>query len=177
MVFEALQDPDLEWLILDSTVVRAHPAAAGAKKARWDRRPSRTSAGPQSLRFWNQDPHRSQWIGFARQVDPDRGSGGRRDPSQSADRDIPFAVAIGDKGYDRGEVVDAIEVQGAPVIPSRKNRTVQRKIDWVRYKDRNLVERFWAKVKRYRRVATRFEKTARNFLAFVHVASNKILLR
>ena len=42
---------------------------------------------------------------------------------------------------------------------------------------RNLVERFWHKLKQYRRVATRYEKTAQNFLAFVHVASIMILLR
>jgi transposase len=40
-----------------------------------------------------------------------------------------------------------------------------------------LVERFWARVKQYRRVATRYEKTAGNFLAMVHVASIMILLR
>jgi transposase len=40
-VFEALQDPDLEWLILDSTVIRAHPCAAGAKK-----RPTAAAAKP-----------------------------------------------------------------------------------------------------------------------------------
>jgi len=39
------------------------------------------------------------------------------------------------------------------------------------------VEQFWFKVKQYRRVATRYDKTARNFLAFVHVASIMILLR
>src|SRR5262245_49506953 len=46
-VFDALQDPDLEWLILDSTVVRAHPHAAGAKKrpTGLGARPSRPSAG------------------------------------------------------------------------------------------------------------------------------------
>ena len=44
-------------------------------------------------------------------------------------------------------------------------------------RDRNLAERFWAKIKHCRRVATRYEKTARNFLAFVHVASIMILLR
>ena len=43
--------------------------------------------------------------------------------------------------------------------------------------DRNLAERFWSKVKQYRRVATRYEKTAGNFLAFVHVASIMILLQ
>lgn len=57
-VFEELQDPDLEWLILDSTVIRAHPHAAGAKKkrtARVDRasRPWAAAAeasGPRSMR-------------------------------------------------------------------------------------------------------------------------------
>jgi transposase len=44
-VFEALQDPDLEWLILDSTVVRAHPCAAGAEK-------KRTAAGVNRSRRW-----------------------------------------------------------------------------------------------------------------------------
>ncbi len=44
-VFEALQDPDLEWLILDSTVIRAHPRAAGAKK-------KRTAPAARDLRPW-----------------------------------------------------------------------------------------------------------------------------
>ena len=90
----------------------------------------------------------------------------------------PAAVVIADKGYDKQEFVDAIEAKGGEaVIPSRKNRTTQRDIDTDRYKDRNLVERFWSKAKQYRRVATRYEKTARNFLAFVHMASIMILLQ
>lgn len=44
-VFDVLQDPDLEWLILDSTVVRAHPHAAGAKK-------NRTGPGARTSRLW-----------------------------------------------------------------------------------------------------------------------------
>lgn len=107
-------------------------------------------------------------------------------PGQAADvtqaqpliADVPFAVVIGDKGYDAQEVVAAIEGQGGEaVIPSRKNATAPRDTDWVQYKERNVVERFWSKVKHYRRVATRFEKKAQNFLAFVHVASIMILLR
>jgi putative transposase len=75
-------------------------------------------------------------------------------------------------------VVKAVEAQGAEaVIPSRKNQTVQRAIDWERYTDRNRAERFWARVKQYRRVATRYEKTARNFLAMIQVASIMVLLR
>jgi transposase len=91
---------------------------------------------------------------------------------------LPIAVVIADKGYDSRAVVEGIESRGAEaVIPSLKNRKVQRDYDRERYRDRNLGERFWFKVKQYRRVATRYEKTARNFLAFVHVASIMILLQ
>ncbi len=107
-------------------------------------------------------------------------------PGQAADvtqaetliRDVPFEVVIADRGYDSQAVVEAVETGGGEaVIPSRKNRKVQRAYDRERYKDRNLVERFWAKMKRYRRVATRYEKTARNFLAVIHVASIMLLLQ
>jgi transposase len=107
--------------------------------------------------------------------------------SPGQDADITHAEAllagaapavIADKGYDKQPLVDAIEARGGEaVIPSRKNRVEQRAIDTDRYKDRNLVERFWAKAKQSRRVATRYEKTARNFLALVHVASIMILLQ
>lgn len=87
-------------------------------------------------------------------------------------------VVIADKGYDSEAVVAAVERLGAEaVIPSIKTRKEQRQIDADRYKDRNLVERFWSQAKQFRRVATRYEKTARNFLAFVHLASIMILLR
>ena len=90
----------------------------------------------------------------------------------------PAEVVIADKGYDSDAVVESIEASGAEaVIPPKKNRTEKRLYDRERYKDRNLAERFWARAKQYRRVATRYEKTARNFLAFVHVASIMILLR
>jgi transposase len=87
-------------------------------------------------------------------------------------------AVIADKGYDSKAVVGKVESRGAEaVIPTLRTRKVQRVIDTERYKDRNLAERFWQKIKQFRRVATRYEKTARNFLAFVHVASIMILLR
>lgn len=107
-------------------------------------------------------------------------------PGQTADvtevqsllKEMPLKDVIADKGYDSKNVVADVEARsGHAVIPSRKNATSPRKIDWDRYKDRNLVERFWSKVKHYRRVAMRFEKKAQNFLAFVHIASIMILLR
>ena len=109
-----------------------------------------------------------------------------RSPGQDADishADVllagtPPAVVIADKGYDKQSLVDAIEDRGGEaVIPARKNRTEGREIDRDLYRERNLVERFWSRAKQCRRVATRYEKTARNFLAFVHVTSIMILLR
>jgi transposase len=107
-------------------------------------------------------------------------------PGQAADvkqaetllEGVPFEVVIADKGYDSQAVVSRIEARGAEaVIPSLSNRAQPREYDRERYKDRNLAERFWNKIKHYRRVATRYEKTARNFLAFVHVASIVLLLQ
>jgi putative transposase len=87
-------------------------------------------------------------------------------------------AVIADKAYDSDAVVDAAKRQGTEaVIPSKKNRKVPRDYDKHLYKERKKVEWFINLLKQYRRVATRYEKTARNFLGFVHVASIMILLR
>lgn len=92
--------------------------------------------------------------------------------------EVAAEVVIADKGYDSRAVVERIERRGAEaVIPSRKNSKEPRVYDRERYRDRNLAERFWRRVKEYRRVATRYEKTARNFLGFVLLASIMVLLR
>ena len=86
-------------------------------------------------------------------------------------------AVIADKGYDGNDFVAAIEASGAEaVIPPKKNRIVKRDYDKHLYKERNLAERFINRIKQYRRVATRYEKTARNFLGFVHVAAIMVLL-
>jgi putative transposase len=88
------------------------------------------------------------------------------------------SAVLADKAYDSDAVVDAAKRQGAEaVIPSKKNRKVPREYDEHLYKDRKKVEWFINLLKQYRRVATRYEKTARNFLGFVHIASIMILLR
>ena len=62
------------------------------------------------------------------------------------------------------------------MIPSKKNRKVPRDYDKHVYKERKKVEWFINLIKQYRRVATRYEKTARNFLSFVQVAAVMVLL-
>jgi transposase len=84
---------------------------------------------------------------------------------------------IGDKGYDSKALVKQIEAQGGQAcIPSLKNRQEQRVYDRHVYRERNRVERFINRLKQCRRVATRYDKKARNYLAFVHLASIMVLL-
>jgi len=86
-------------------------------------------------------------------------------------------TVIADKGYDSDDFVATIEASGEEaVIPLKKNRIIQSYYDKHTYKERNLAERFINRIKQYRRVATRYEKTARNFLSFVHVAAIMVLL-
>ncbi len=89
-----------------------------------------------------------------------------------------FEVVIGDRGSDfKDWVIEVEDKGGKAVIPSRSNATTERRTDWINYKDRDLVGRFWWKVKQLRGAATRFEKKAQNFLAFVHLAFIIIFLR
>jgi transposase len=87
-------------------------------------------------------------------------------------------VVIADKGYDKKALVEEIESRGAEaVIPTQKTRAEQRAVDPHLYRERNLAERFWSKAKQYRRVATRYDKKAANFLAFVKVAAIMVMLK
>lgn len=85
---------------------------------------------------------------------------------------------LADGAYDANSLVDSLDLAGVEVvIPSKKNRLEERIIDENLYKDRNNVERFFNKLKQYRRVATRYEKTAASFAGFVYLASAMILLQ
>ena len=90
---------------------------------------------------------------------------------------IPTAAVIADKGYDSDALVQIIEAAGAQaIIPPRSYRNSPRKIDWHRYKARNLVERFFNRLKQFRRLATRYDKLANRFNAFLHLACAYIWL-
>lgn len=79
-------------------------------------------------------------------------------------------AVLADKGYDADALIDSIQVAGATaVIPPRRNRVVQRSYDRHLYKERNLVERFFNRIKQFRRIATRYEKLARNYLSFLNL--------
>ena len=85
---------------------------------------------------------------------------------------------VADKGYDKKALVAAIEARGAEaVIPTRTNSTEPRVIAPHLYRERNRVERFRARAKPFRRVATRDEKKAQNVLAFAGVAALVVMMK
>lgn len=86
-------------------------------------------------------------------------------------------AVVGDRGYDADALVALIHAAGAEaVIPPRSNRTEQRDYDRHIYEDRNLVERFFSRLKQFRRIATRYEKLARNFTSMLNLACAYIWL-
>jgi transposase len=88
------------------------------------------------------------------------------------------AALLADKAFDADErVIEPLLAAGkTPVIPPRSNRKVLRSYDKEMYKWRHLMENFYCKLKQYRAIATRYDKTARNFLAGIHLAAAVIWL-
>ena len=84
---------------------------------------------------------------------------------------------LGDKAYDADALIEALGRRRiTPVIPPKANRKTQRDCDYALYCERNLIERFFNKLKHFRAIATRYDKLARNFLAGIQLACAIILL-
>ena len=107
-------------------------------------------------------------------------------PGQACDLDgadvlidsVEAGIFIADKAYDADErVIDQLEAAGIePVIPSKANRKTPRDYDRDLYKVRHLIENFFKKLKQYRAIATRYDKTAIAFLGAIHIAASVIWL-
>ena len=107
-------------------------------------------------------------------------------PGQAHDLDgadalLPQMAAdtlLADKAFDADErVIDPLLAAGkTAVIPPKSNRKSQRLYDKHAYKARHLIENFFCKLKQFRAIATRYDKTARNFLAAIHLTAAVIWL-
>ncbi|WP_316214217.1 IS5 family transposase [Bradyrhizobium sp. SZCCHNR2032] len=170
------READLEWLMIDSTIVRAHQHAAGARRAK---------GGPDAQGLGRSRGGLSTKIHAASDA---LGNPVRLIASPGQRNDIAFAhelvdgfeagATIADKGYDADHLCDKIAETGADiVIPPKRNRKLQRRYDTDLYKERNLIERFFNKLKQFRRVATRYDKLLVNFMGFVKLAAIAIWLR
>lgn len=87
-------------------------------------------------------------------------------------------TVIADKAYDaQARVIEPLLAKGkSVVIPSRATRKEPREHDRCLYKARHLMENFFARLKQYRAIATRYDKTARNFLGSIHLAAAMVWL-
>jgi transposase len=108
------------------------------------------------------------------------GPGQQNDMAPACDliRGIPAAKVLADRAYDADSLHDLIYRQGGePVISPRRHRKYQHRYDRIAYKQRWGIEGFFAKLKQWRRVATRYDKLAANFLGFVKLASIMLWLK
>ncbi len=108
-------------------------------------------------------------------------SAGQAHDGQIADRLLdhlcPRTIVLADKAYDADRIREMIQDQGAtPNIPPKSNRKWKPCFSTRLYRECNLIERFFSKLKHFRRVATRYDKLAANFLAMVQLASMRLWL-
>ncbi|WP_373683607.1 IS5 family transposase [Acinetobacter sp. YH12254] len=170
-VFEVLShDSDNEYAMLDSTIVRAHQHSAGGGENQAIGR----SKGGLSTKIHARTDALGNPTGFYLtdgQVHDLNGSDVLLDLSLSQ-------TWLMDKAYNsRDRVIDPIlEAKGQVVMPAKSNSIDQRDYDRNLYKARHLIENFFAKLKQYRAIATRYDKLAQNFLSAIYLASTIIWL-
>jgi len=84
---------------------------------------------------------------------------------------------LGDRAYDAAKILVYISCNFArAVIPPRKNKTYPQKYNKKDYKNRNQIERFFQRLKNFRRIATRYDKLPSSFMSFVYIASVLVAL-
>lgn len=173
-VFRTLtKDANNEYLMIDSTIVRAHQQAATERKKGPDQALGRSRGGlTTTIHLLCNE--------LGAPVDFLLSAGQAADCTQAIallGGRQPRAV-LADKGYDTDAIVQHIEAAGAaPVIPPKAHRKIKREYDRTLYKQRNRIERCFSKLKPFRRIATRFEKNKRHFHSLVALACSMLLLR
>jgi len=169
-------DPDMENIMVDSTVVRAHACSAGAvqKEGEENDQALGRSKGGFSTKIHILVDALGNPLKFILT------SGQSADVTQA----IPLLSghqadnALLDKAYDADDVINFLErCSIVPVIPPKSNRKEPRGYDKHLYKERHLVECFIGKLKQFRRIFSRFDKTSINYLHFIYFASALIWLR
>ena len=97
--------------------------------------------------------------------------------AQSLIEAVDPGALIADKAFDADPFIGALDARAiTPVIPPKFNRKTPRPCDFALYCERNLIERFFNKLKQFRAIATRYDKLAKIFLAGVQLACAAILL-
>lgn len=174
-VFKVLsEEADNEYAMIDATIVRAHQHSSGAVHSSAEQESIGRSKGGLSTKIHaTVDALGNPTVFFL--------TPGQASDLQGADVLLPQIEAqavLADKAYDAQERVltPLIERDIEVVIPPKKNRVEQRPYDKVLYQARHLIENFFAKLKQFRGIATRYDKRSVNFLGGIHLAASAILL-
>jgi transposase len=167
---ELAGDADLEEIFIDSTIVRAHQHAAGAAKKKATRRIGRSRGGLSTKIHALVDG-----LGMLARFHLTGGQAGDSPEALPLLGELKPASLAADKAYDSNAILQDLESAGIQaIIPSRANRLEQRPSDEHLYASRNLVERFFCRIKQFRRVATRYDKLSERFSSFVAISASFI---
>jgi transposase len=172
---QSLRRAESKLILIDSTIVKAHAHAAGALR----------SAGGQSAQALGRS--RGGFTTKLHAAVSDQGELLRYVVTAGQVNDVTQAcfltesgegeAVIGDRAYDSDTLIRRIEERGqAAVIESRSNRKVFRVIDSILYRRRNVIERWFGRLKGFRRVATRYEKTLASYVGVVATAAFVVAL-
>lgn len=166
------KDPDLEYIMIDATIVRAHACSAGYKE-QMSQGLGRSKGG-----FTSKIHAATDALGNPLKFIV---TAGQKNDITQADiliEGIGNAYVIADKGYDSTELrLKIIEQNCIAVIPSRVNRKEKYEYDKHLYQERHTIECLFSKLKYFRRICSRFDKSLRNFSAFLSFAGALIWLR
>ena len=161
-MFEALAaDADFEYIIVDGTIVRVHQHGSGARGG--TQAIGRSRGGLTIVALVDALGNLVRFVLLP---------GQRHDSAGVAPllTDLDFAALLADKAFDSDVIRADLDDRGAAaVIPPKANRVTTIPCDFEMYKWRHLVENFFCKIKEFRRIATRYDKTDTCFSAMIHL--------
>jgi transposase len=168
------QNPDMEWTMIDSTIVRAHACAAGYGKNSQQEEALGRSKGGFTTKIHITTDALGNPLKFILTA------GQRHDITQAKKlcENVFESTIIADKGYDCDDfVMTIIDQKCSANIPSKSNRKKPRTYDADLYEYRHIIECFIGKIKHFRRVFSRFDKSAQSYLSFLHFVGALIWIR
>lgn len=166
------ENPDLEYQMIDATIVRAHACAAGYGTQTIE------GLGRSHGGFTTKIHAKVDALGNPLKFIVTPGQCSDFTKAEELIGTANGSYVIGDKGYDSDEIRAKIYSQNCtPVIPGKANRKAPVKYDEHIYKERNLIEGFFSKIKYFRRVFSRFDKSIRNYASFLSFVGAIIWLR
>ena len=166
------EDADFEEVFIDATIVRAHQHAAGAPKEKGDQALGRSRGG-----LGTKIHALVEGLGSLARFRLTGGQAGDSPQALPLLQDLHPDSVSGDKAYDTDKILEHLAANNIEaVIPPKSNRVVPRAFDQHLYKNRNLIERFFCRIKQFRRIATRYDKLAERFASFVALAASVIWL-